>query len=76
VVLDESHLVPPFERLLEQIAERGEFGPKGEGAGGGEDATVVAVREGEPKPKKADAPTDEERRAMIAWPAFEAVAVP
>ncbi|NIQ93168.1 MAG: hypothetical protein GWO40_01840, partial [Gammaproteobacteria bacterium] len=30
VVLDESHLVPPFERLLQQIAENGDLGPKDE----------------------------------------------
>ena len=30
VVLDESHLVPPFERLLEQIAQNADLGPKGE----------------------------------------------
>jgi CRISPR-associated endonuclease/helicase Cas3 len=30
VVLDESHLVPPFERLLRKIAERGNLGPRDE----------------------------------------------
>lgn len=35
VVLDEAHLVPPFERLLEQIAAGTGFGPR--------DATAVAV---------------------------------
>ncbi len=30
VLLDESHLVPPFERLLEQIAKKPDFGPKEE----------------------------------------------
>lgn len=32
VVLDEAHLVPPFERLLEKIAERDAFGPRDERA--------------------------------------------
>ena len=30
LVLDESHLVPPFERLLEQVATREDLGPKDE----------------------------------------------
>jgi len=68
VDLDADHMVMdlvPFERMVQRLGRVNRLGDK--------DAKVVAVHEGEPKPKKPEAPTDEERRAIIAWRALEAL---
>lgn len=67
VDLDADHMVMdvvPFERMVQRLGRVNRLGEK--------DATIVAVHEHEtvPEPKKAGAPTDEERRAVIAWKAF------
>lgn len=66
VDLDADHMVMdivPFERMVQRLGRVNRLG--------GKDAKVVAIYEDEPKPKKAHAPTDEERRAIIAWRAFK-----
>ena len=66
VDLDADHTVMDivsFERMVQRLGRVNRLG--------GKDARVVVVCEDEPKPKKADTPTDEERRAIIAWRAFK-----
>ena len=62
VDLDADHMVcdlVPWERMVQRL---GRVNRRGEG-----DATIVVVRGDEPKPKKPDAPTDQEKRQAIGF---------
>ena len=68
VDLDADHMVMdlvPFERMIQRLGRVNRLG--------GRDARVIAIyeSENEPEPKKPDAPTDKEQRAIIAWRAFK-----
>ena len=68
VDLDADHMVMdlvPFERMVQRLGRVNRLG--------GRDAKVIAIyeNEDEPKPKKPNAPTNEEQRAIIAWRAFK-----
>ncbi|MGQ0445242.1 MAG: type I-G CRISPR-associated helicase/endonuclease Cas3g [Beijerinckiaceae bacterium] len=60
--LDAGHMVcdlVPWERMVQRL---GRVNRRGQG-----DATIIVVHGGEPKPKKPDAPTDQELRQGIAY---------
>ena len=68
VDLDADHMVMdlvPFERMVQRLGRVNRRGNR--------DAKVVALYESEnaPEPKKPDAPTNKEQRAIIAWRAFK-----
>ena len=68
VDLDADHMVMdlvPFERMVQRLGRVNRLG--------GRDAKVIAIYESEnkPEPKKPDAPTNEEQRAIISWRAFK-----
>src|SRR5580704_15279637 len=60
--LDADHMVcdlVPWERMVQRL---GRVNRRGQG-----DATIVVVHGDEPKPKKPDAPTDQELRQALAF---------
>jgi CRISPR-associated endonuclease/helicase Cas3 len=62
VDLDADHMVcdlVPWERMVQRL---GRVNRRGDG-----DATIVVVHGDEPKPKKPDAPTDQEKRQAIGY---------
>ena len=62
VDLDADHMVcdlVPWERMVQRL---GRVNRRGEG-----DATIVVVHGDEPKPKKPDAPTDQEKRQAVGY---------
>ena len=62
VDLDADHMVcdlVPWERMVQRL---GRVNRRGEG-----DATIVVVHGDEPKPKKPDAPTDQEKRQAVGF---------
>ena len=62
VDLDADHMVcdlVPWERMVQRL---GRVNRRGEG-----DATIVFVHGDEPKPKKPDAPTDQEKRQAVGF---------
>ena len=68
VDLDADHMVMdlvPFERMVQRLGRVNRLG--------GWDTKVIAIyeSENEPEPKKPDAPTNEEQRAIITWRAFK-----
>ena len=68
VDLDADHMVMdivPFERMVQRLGRVNRLGNR--------DAKIVAIyeNENEPEPKKPDAPTNKEQRAIIAWQAFK-----
>jgi CRISPR-associated endonuclease/helicase Cas3 len=68
VDLDADHMVcdlVPWERMVQRL---GRVNRRGEG-----NARIIVVDEGEPKPKKADEPTPEEGRRILAYRALAIV---
>lgn len=62
VDLDADHMVMdlvPFERMVQRLGRVNRLG-KG-------DARIIVAHEGKPKPKKANEPTADEKRAVLAW---------
>lgn len=65
VDLDADHMVcdlVPWERMVQRVGRVNRLG-KGE-------ARIVLVHESEPKPKRPEAPTQEEAQTMVAWHAL------
>jgi len=62
VDLDADHMVcdpVPWERMVQRL---GRVNRRGRG-----DARIVLIHEGEPKPANEDAPTEQERHALVSW---------
>lgn len=62
VDLDADHMVMdlvPFERMVQRLGRVNRLGKK--------DSQVVVIRGERPEPKKKDAPTEAEKRELIAW---------
>lgn len=65
VDLDADHMVcdlVPFERMVQRLGRVNRRGDR--------EAQVLVLHEGEPRPKKPEAPNEKERRLLVAWAAL------